>query len=387
MTDMLKDRWRGRWYTDEVQLLAQSVRRIYAEQFVPHEPRWRQQGQVEREVWTCAGAQGLLCAGIPVQYGGLGGSFADEAVIYYEQFRAGVSSFGNVVHSGIVAHYLAGYGTEEQKQTWLPRLASGESIGALAMSEPGAGSDLRSLRTTAVRQGDRYVLNGSKTFISNGQLADLLCVAVRHDNEQRSKSISLIIVDTRESDGLRRGRKLDKIGMRGQDTSELFFENVSVPVGNLLGGREGGGFSQMMAQLPRERLIVALIGLGTIDRALAATIPHVKQRQMFGGHLLDLQNPRFVLADAWTEATVARSFLDDCVDRLVNDELDAETASAAKLWVTETQCRIVDQCLQLHGGYGYMTDTPIAQMYLDSRIQKIYGGANEVMREIIARAL
>jgi acyl-CoA dehydrogenase len=384
---MSKERWRGRWYTEEVGILAQSVRRIFEEQFAPLEPRWRQQGQVEREVWALAGEQGLLCAGIPAEYGGLGGSFAHEAIIYYEQFRAGVSSFGNVVHSGIVAHYLAGYGTEEQKQRWLPRLASGESVAALAMSEPGAGSDLRSLRTTAVRRDDTYVINGSKTFISNGQLADLLCVAVRHDNEKRSKSISLIIVDTRESGGLRRGRKLDKIGMRGQDTSELFFEDVTVPAGNLLGGREGGGFAQMMAQLPRERLIVALIGLGTIDRALATTIPYVKERQMFGGHLLDLQNPRFVLADAWTEATIARSFLDDCVDRLANDELDAETASMAKLWVTEAQCRIVDQCLQLHGGYGYMADTPIAQMYLDSRIQKIYGGANEVMREIIARAL
>ena len=384
---MRNERWRGRWYTEDVALLEDSVGRFYREEFFPCEMRWRQEGEVDRDSWLAAGEQGLLCAGIPEAYGGLGGSFAEEAIIYYEQFRAGVPSFGNIVHSGIVAHYLAAYGSEEQKHLWLPRLARGETVAALAMSEPGAGSDLRSLRTTAVRNGDRYIVNGSKTFISNGQSADLLCVAVRHDSAARSRSISLLLIDARQSTGLRRGRKLDKIGMKGQDTSELFFEDVSVPAASILGGEEGAGFAQMMTQLPRERLIVALIGLATIDRALAETIPYVKSRQMFGGRLSDLQHPRFVLADAWTEATIARSFLDDCVGRLVDGELDVETASMAKLWVTEAQCRIVDQCLQLHGGYGYMTETPIAQMYLDSRIQRIYGGASEVMREIIARAL
>jgi len=384
---MHDETWRAAWYTDEGRALQDAVRRVYTEELAPLEARWTRQGEVDREVWRRAAEAGLLCAGISAEYGGLGGTFAHEAMIYYEQFRAGMPSFGNTLHSGIVAHYIEKYGDESQKRRWLPRLATGEWVAALAMSEPGAGSDLRSLRTVAERRGNEFVVNGAKTFISNGHQADLLCLAVRHDTGTRSQSLSLLIVEVAETPGFQRGRRLDKIGLKGQDTCELYFDSARVPCQNLLGAAEGQGFVQMMEQLPRERLIVALMGLGTIDRALGVTIPYVRSRRLFDGTLLDLQDVRFKLAEACTDASIARAFLAECIGRQLAGDLDAASAAKAKWWITDAQCRIVDRCLQLHGGSGYMTESPISQMYLDSRIQTIYGGANEIMKEIIARAL
>jgi acyl-CoA dehydrogenase len=383
---MHDDTWRATWYTDDVRDLQHAVRRIYVEKFAPLEERWTRQGEVDRDIWRTAADAGLLCAGIDAEYGGLGGTFAHEAMIYYEQIRCGVPSFGNTVHSGIVAHYIAAYGSGEQKRRWLPRLASGEMVAAIAMSEPGAGSDLRSLRTTARRAGGHYLVTGSKTFISNGHQADLVCVAVRHDSGARTRNLSLLIVEAAETPGFVRGNRLDKIGLRGQDTCELFFDSARVPCSHLLGS-EGQGFEQMMQQLPRERMIVALMGLGTIDRALAETLRHVRSRQLFGGTLLDLQDVRFKLAEAVTDAAVARAYVTECIGRVLAGDLDAAGAAMAKWWTTDAQCRIVDRCLQLHGGLGYMSEAPISRMYLDSRIQTIYGGANEIMKEIIARSL
>jgi acyl-CoA dehydrogenase len=375
------------WLNDELRLLQDSIAKFYQAEFVPRNEHWCEQGFVDRDAWNKAGAMGLLCASIPERYGGGGGSFLHDIVIFEEQLRAGISSFCNQVHSGIVAPYILAYGSEAQKQRWLPQLASGAMVAAVAMTEPGTGSDLQAVKTTAQRAGDDYLINGSKTFITNGYHADLICVVAKTDPAQGAKGISLLMLETAGLAGFRRGRPLHKIGQTGQDTVELFFDDVRVPTANLLGSEEGQGFAQLMQQLPRERLIIASGAVAMMQRALEHTIDYVKQRKAFGQRLLDFQNTRFKLAEAQTEAHIARVFVDDCIQRLLGGTLDAATAAMAKWWTTQKQCDIVDECLQLHGGYGYMLEYPIAQLYADSRVQKIYGGANEIMKELIAREL
>ena len=377
---------RLRAMADELSAFRDAVRRFVEAELAPHEARWGKQQHVDREAWRKAGEMGLLLADVPEQYGGAGASFAHECVVFEELQRANVTSFGKHVHS-IVAHYLLDYAAEEQKTRWLPRMAAGEMIGAIAMSEPGAGSDLQGVRTRAVRQGDEYVVNGSKTFISNGYLADLICLVVKTDPAAGARGVSLLMVETRDLPGFRCGRILDKVGMHGQDTAELYFDDVRVPAANLLGGEEGRGFTQLMQQLPWERTIVAVAAVAAIERAVELTVEYTKERKAFGKPLIEMQNTRFKLAECRTTAQVARVFLDDCIERVMDGTMDAATASMAKWWTTEQQCRVVDECLQLFGGYGYMMDYPIGKMYADARVQKIYGGTNEIMKELIARSL
>ena len=336
--------------------------------------------------WREVGAMGLLLCDVPEAYGGSGGTFAHDCVVFEELAYAGVMSLGKHVHN-ICAHYVLAYGTEAQKRRWLPGLASGERIGAVAMSEPSAGSDLQGIRTRARREGDHYVLDGSKTFISNGQVANLICVVVKTDPGAGAKGISLVMLETDGSEGFRRGRTLEKIGLPGQDTSELFFDDCRVPADCLLGGVEGAGFAQLMEQLPYERTLVALLGIATIERAVRITTEYARERRAFGKALLEMQNTRFKLAEAKTIAHVGRVFIDSCIERYMAGMLDTATASMAKWWITDMQCHVIDECLQLFGGYGYMREYPIAQMYADARVQRIYGGSNEIMKEIIARTL
>ncbi|MBK6336138.1 MAG: acyl-CoA dehydrogenase family protein [Betaproteobacteria bacterium] len=370
----------------ELALFRDAVRRFVETELAPHEARWRAQQHVDRAAWRKAGDMGLLLCAVPAALGGVGADMRHEAVVYEELARGGAMGFGKHVHE-IVAHYLVGYGTAEQQGRWLPRMASGEAIAAIAMSEPGAGSDLQGIRTRAVRDGGDYVISGSKTFISNGHIADLVLLVCKTDPQAGAKGTSLIMIETPALPGFRRGRILDKIGQKAQDTAELFFDDVRVPAANLLGGDEGRGFAQLMQQLPFERTIIALTAVAVIERAVELTAAYVKERRAFGKALIEMQNTRFKLAECQTVARVARVFVDDCVRRLMDGTMDATTASMAKWWTTEMQCQVVDECLQLHGGYGYMLDYPIAQMYADSRVQKIYGGTNEIMKELIARSL
>ena len=375
------------WMDPELELLRDTARRFFETECAPRHDEWVAQKHADREIWRRAGRLGLLCAGIPEAYGGGGGSFLHEAVICEEQQRALVNSFSLNVHSGIVAHYLLAYASEAQKKRWLPAMASGEMVAAIAMTEPGAGTDLQRIRTTAQRDGDHYIVNGAKTFITNGFHADLIVVAVKTDAQAQAKGVSLLVVETRDLPGFTRGRLLDKIGQRAQDTVELFFDQVRVPVANRLGDDEGRGFAQLMQQLPRERLLIAVGCAATMQRAVDDTLAYVQQRKVFGDALMALQNTRFKLAECQTQATIARSFVDDCIARLQRGELDVPTAAMAKWWTTDALCKVVDECLQLHGGYGYMNEYPIARMYADARVGRIYGGANEVMKEIIARGM
>jgi acyl-CoA dehydrogenase len=375
------------WMTEDVALLEEQARRFIAAEYAPHLESWNERGIYDRDVWTKAGAAGLLCPAIPEEYGGAGGSFAHEAVIGRELSLAGFDSFGAPLHSGIVAPYILHYGTEEQKRRWLPKLVSGELVGAIAMSEPGTGSDLQRVRTTARKSGNGYVLNGSKTFITNGQHANLIIVVAKTDSNAGAKGVSLMVVETDDATGFRRGRKLKKLGMDAADTSELFFEDVKLPPENLLGTEEGQGFAQLMNDLPRERLIVAVHGQAMIERALALTIAYVKEREAFGKKIMEFQNTQFVLAECKSEATISRVFHDHCVERYLNGTLDTVTASMAKYWITDTQGRIIDRCLQLFGGYGYMEEFPISRMYRDARVTRIYAGSNEIMKLLIARSL
>ncbi|MDG2521651.1 acyl-CoA dehydrogenase family protein [Caulobacter segnis] len=349
--------------------------------------RWRENGVVDREMWTKAGEAGLLCLSTPEQYGGPGGDYRHEVVLMEQLGLKGVDGFGASLHNAIVAPYIFHYGTEEQKQRWLPRMATGELVGAIAMTEPGAGSDLQGVKATAVKQGNQYVINGSKTFITNGQTANLICVVAKTDPSQGARGVSLIFVETDGAEGFERGRNLDKIGHEAQDTSELFFNDVKVPTENLLGVDEGQGFFQLMGQLPQERLNIAVQGMATIERALTVTLDYVKNRKAFGKALIDFQNTQFKLAECKTEATVARVFVNHCIEQHLAGKLDAATASMAKYWVSDLENKIVDECLQLFGGYGYMNEYPIARMYRDSRVQRIYGGTNEIMKLLIARTL
>jgi acyl-CoA dehydrogenase len=375
------------WADDELDALRELVRDFLAAEAVPRQAEWERQHHVGRDFWLRAGELGLLCASIPEEYGGAGGRFVHEAVISEEQSRAMCTGWGNQVHSGIVAHYILAYGTEEQKQAWLPRMATGEAIGAIAMTEPSTGSDLKRVRTSARRDGDDYVINGSKTFISNGLLADLVIVVARTNGVAGARGISLLVVETDGADGFARGATAEKLGMHAQDTSELFFDDVRVPAANMLGEGEGLGFGQLMSQLASERLTIAIQGVAAMERAIGETVAYVKERELFDQRLIDMQNTRFKLAECHTAWRVTRTFLDDCISRHERGELDATTAAMAKWWCTDQQGRVIDECLQLHGGYGYTTEYPIARLYVDARAQRIYGGANEIMRELIARTL
>ena len=376
----------GSTASGELELFRDAVRRFVETELTPNEPRWREQQHVDREAWRKAGELGLLLCAVPAERGGVGADVRYDAVVYEELARGGAMGFGKHVHE-IVAHYVAAYGTPAQQQRWLPRMASGEAIAAIAMSEPGAGSDLQGVRTRAVRDGDAYVVNGSKTFISNGHIADLVLLVCKTDPQAGARGTSLIMVETAGLAGFRRGRILDKIGQKAQDTAELFFDDVRVPAANLLGPEEGRGFAQLMQQLPFERTIIAVSAVATIERAVELTTAYAKERRAFGKALIEMQNTRFKLAECSTIARVGRVFVDDCVRRLMDGTMDATTASMAKWWATEMQCQVVDECLQLFGGYGYMLEYPIARMYADSRVQKIYGGTNEIMKELIARSL
>lgn len=375
------------WMDEDLRVLRDAIRQFYAKEFAPHYERWMEQGMVDRDAWNKAGAMGILCASIPEEYGGGGGTFAHDAVIAQELIRVGISGFNVGVHSVILAHYILSYGTEEQKMRWLPKMASGEIVGSIAMTEPGAGSDLGGVTTTAKREGDHYVINGSKTFITNGIHSNLICVVAKTDTGLGHKGISLIMAETENLEGFTRGRALKKLGLKASDTAELFFDNVRVPASNLLSGEEGNGFAQLMNQLPRERLYIAVNAVTMMERAIEETVKHVKERKAFGKHLIDFQNTRFKLAECKTEAKIARIFLDHCIEQVLDGSLDLATAAMAKWWTTQKQCEIVDECMQHFGGYGYIMEYPIAHMYADSRVQKVYGGSNEIMKELIARTL
>ncbi|MEU2088130.1 acyl-CoA dehydrogenase family protein [Nocardia beijingensis] len=378
--------YRSAWLDDDLDALRELARSFFAKELTPNIDKFIEQHHVDREFWNKAGALGLLCASIPEEYGGGGGTFAHEAVLIEEQAKAFDTSWGATLHSGIVAHYLLHYGTEEQKRQWLPKMAGGEVVGAIGMTEPGTGSDLQNVKTKAIREGDEYVVNGSKTFITNGSQADLIIVVAKTETSEGAGGISLILVEA-DRPGFRRGRVLDKVGQKGQDTSELFFEDVRVPVSNLLGTQEGQGFVQLMQQLPQERLIIAVGSVAGMEAALEVTLRYTKERHAFGKPLFAFQNTKFTLAEVATETRVARVFLDDCIMRHLRGELDIPTVAMAKWWTTDRAMAVADECLQLHGGYGYMTEYPISRMWTDSRVQKIYGGTNEIMKEIIARSL
>ncbi len=378
--------YRSPWDDDTVKEFRRNVRRFLMEDFLPRQEAWRRQHRPESDAWLSAGRASLLLPEVPEQYGGAGGSFAHTAVVQEELARAGIH-FGAGIQS-VVARYLLAYGDEGQKQRWLPRLVRGELVAAIAMTEPDAGSDLQGIKTTARRDGACYRISGTKTFITNGTQAGLVCLAVKTDPRATAgRGISLVLVETGNLPGFSAGPALDKVGMHGQDTCELFFDDVAAPVTNLLGPAEGKGFAQMMEQLPYERLMVGVMAVAAAERAVELTTRYVKERHAFGKPLFDFQNTRFKLAECSTQAQVGRVFIDHCIQRFLEGGLDDRTSAMAKYWLTDTQCRVVDECLQLHGGYGYMNEFPIARLWADSRVQRIYAGTNEVMKEIIAWSL
>ena len=374
------------WMDADLLTFRDTVSRYVETEMQPQDARWRAQHHVDQSAWLQIGATGLLCLDIPAQYGGGGGDIRHECVLYEELARRGLSGFGQGVHS-ICAHYVLNHGTEAQKQRWLPRLAKGELIGAIAMTEPGAGSYLQGIRTRAVRDGDSYVINGSKIFITNGGSAGLLMLVTRTDPNERKRGLSLFMVETKDLAGYRVGRVLDKMGMPAQDTAELFFENVRVQTDCLLGLEEGKGIYQLMADLPYERLIIAVCGVAAMEGALLETSRYTKERKAFGQAIGTMQHIRFKLAEIATVTRVARVFVDHCVEQIVKGKLDAQTASMAKYWVTDAQQQVIDECVQMHGGYGYMNEYLVCRMFADSRVQRIYGGTNEIMKELISRSV
>jgi acyl-CoA dehydrogenase len=374
------------WMNEELTLFHEVVERFVTERMVPQDARWRREHCVGHEIWREAGEVGLLCTDIPSEYGGGGGDFRHEAIVHDALGRRGLVGFATGVHS-ICAQYVNRHGTPEQKQRWLPRLARGELVGAIAMTEPGTGSDLQAIRTTARRDGQHYVINGSKTFITNGSLAGLLALVVKTDPAQRAPGMSIIMIETADLPGYRVGAVLDKMGMHAQDTALLFFEDMRVPVDALLGGEEGKGFYQLMSDLPYERAVIAVNGVAAMEGAIDETLSYVKDRRAFGKPVFEFQNTKFELAEVATIARVARVFVNDCIQRVVDGSLDGSTAAMAKWWITDMQQQVIDRCLQLHGGYGYMNETLVCRMFADARVQRIYGGTNEIMKELISRAL
>ncbi|MGP5338445.1 acyl-CoA dehydrogenase family protein [Psychrobacter maritimus] len=372
------------WMTEEHSMVYDSALKMF-KSWEDKDEEWRENGMIDREAWNEAGEMGFLCASMPEEYGGGGGDFGHEAAILLAQAQANQAGFGGMVHSGIVAPYILKHGTEDQKKAWLPKLATGESVGAIAMTEPTTGSDLQAIKTYAVKDGNDYIINGSKTFITNGQHANLIVLACKTDREKGAQGVSLIVVETDALEGFSRGRNLKKIGLSAQDTSELFFSNVRVPQKNVLGGMEGLGFIQMMQELPQERLIIALSGCGAIKLALELTLEYVKEREAFGRSIWKFQNTRFKLAEVQADYLAVKALCDSAVEAMIEGKLTAPQASLIKYWVTEKQCKTMDECLQLFGGYGYMSEYPIARMYADARVQKIYGGTNEIMKELASR--
>jgi acyl-CoA dehydrogenase len=362
-----------------------SVRRFMDEEVKPNDERWQEQGYADRDVWQKAGANGFLCASMPEEFGGSGADKLYSIILIEEQARANNSTLGFGLHSEIVAPYLNRYGSEALKKKYLPKMAAGEWIGAIAMSEPGAGSDLQSVKTSAIRKGDTYILNGSKTFITNGWNADLVIVVAKTDPSKGAKGTSLVVVDT-SMKGFSKGRRLKKMGLKGQDTAELFFDNVEVPAENLL-GQEGNGFAYLMQELPWERMQIAIGAIAKTEAAIEWTKDYVHERKAFGKPVAGFQNTRFKLAECATEAQVARVFVDKCTELLLEGNLDAATAAMAKYWVSDLECKVIDECLQLHGGYGFMWEFPISRAYVDARVQRIYGGTNEIMKEVISRSI
>ena len=372
------------WMTEEHSMVYDSALKMF-KSWEDKDEQWRENGMIDREAWNEAGDMGFLCASMPEEYGGGGGDFGHEAAILLAQAQANQAGFGGMVHSGIVAPYILKHGNEDQKKAWLPKLATGESVGAIAMTEPTTGSDLQAVKTYAVKDGNDYIINGSKTFITNGQHTNLIVLACKTDRDQGAQGVSLIVVETDALEGFSRGRNLKKTGLSSQDTSELFFSNVRVPQKNVLGGVEGLGFIQMMQELPQERLIIALSGCGAIKLALELTLEYVKEREAFGKSIWKFQNTRFKLAEVQADYLAVKALCDSAVEAMINGTLTAPQASLIKYWVTEKQCNVMDECLQLFGGYGYMTEYPIARMYADARVQKIYGGTNEIMKELASR--
>ncbi len=374
------------WSDPDLDALRDSAARFIDAEMVPDDEQARKRGHVGHALWRKAGELGFLCADIPEEFGGAGGDFRHEAVFYEEMARRGLTGMATSVHS-IVAHYLLNHGTPAQKAKYLPRMARGELVGAIAMTEPGAGSDLQGVRTRADRRGEQYLINGSKTFITNGFLAGLILVVCKTDPAQGARGTSILIVETEGCAGFRVGRVLDKMGMKAQDTSELFFDDVAVPAENLLGGKEGQGFFQLMGDLPYERLIIGVQAQACVEGAYEATLQYVRERQAFGQPIANFQNTKFTLAEVATQLTVGRAFIDRCVEQIVLGQLDTATASMAKLWGSEMQGRVLDQLLQLWGGYGFMNEYLITRMYADARVQRIYGGTSEIMKEVISRSL
>ena len=375
------------WAGEDVAMLYEMAAKFLETEIAPKYDEYEKAEIVERAAWEKAGAAGLLCASMPEEYGGSGGTYAHESAIAEALGHVGTDGFGIALHNAIVAPYILHYGSEEQKKRWLPRMATGELIGAIAMTEPGAGSDLQGVKTRAEKHGNQYSISGSKTFITNGQNANLIIVVAKTDPSQGAKGTSLIVVETGEVEGFERGRNLDKIGLKANDTSELFFNDVRVPTANLLGREEGQGFVQLMQQLPQERLLVGAQAISMAERALAVTVDYVKERKAFGKAVIDFQNTQFKLAELKTEVTIGRVFYNDCVARHIDGGLDPVTASMAKYWLSDLQCKVADECLQLFGGYGYMNEYPIARMWRDARVQRIYGGTNEIMKLLISRSL
>jgi len=373
-------------FNEEHEMFRQAFRRFVEKEVAPYHEQWEKEGMVAREAWLKAGSQGFLGLDVPEEYGGGGvKDFRYNAIVTEELIRVGASGAAFSLHNDVIVPYLVAYSNEEQKQRWLPKVCSGEGITAIAMTEPNTGSDLASVRTTAIREGDHYVLNGQKTFISNGILADIVVVVAKTNPEARHGGMSLFVVE-RGMAGFSRGRRLEKIGMHAQDTAELFFENVHVPVENRL-GEEGQGFIYLMQQLAQERLSIAVVAAAVCEVALEHTITYCRERTAFGQPIGTFQNSRFKLAEMKTETEIARVFVDRCIVELNEGRLTPEDAAMAKWWTTELQQKVVSQCLQLHGGYGYMMEYPIAKMFIDSRVQTIYGGTNEIMKEIIGRAM
>lgn len=378
---------RSRHYTPAHEAFRTTVRRFMERECAPHFRDWQADGKTPRELWLKAGEAGLLCTKVSPEYGGGGGDLYHNLIIIEEQTRICFNELTFYLHSDIIAPYIELYGTDDQKQRFLPRMCRGELVAAIAMTEPGAGSDLAGIRTTARADGNGYRLNGQKVFISNGQVGNLICVAAKTDTEAGAKGVSLFLLETDGADGFTRGKNLNKIGCKAQDSSELFFDNVYVPPENLLGGAEGRGFPQLMMRLPEERLIMAMSAVANMEEAVTETARYTREREAFGQHLIDFQNTRFKLAECKTKAMLGRAFLEHAIDAFIDGTFDTNQAAMIKLWTTERQYEVLDECLQLHGGYGYMTEFDIARRYADSRLGRIAGGTSEIMREVIGRTL